>query len=155
VSGVRLRAAGAADLATIVAIDRACFPHPWPRESWQAELGRSFCAITLAQTERGDIVGLSCAWILPPDETHLLRLATLAEHRGLGVGRDLLCAVVAAARFAGCAAVVLEVGKGNVAARRLYEREGFATIGVRPRYYSDPLDDAIVMRRTLGGATRG
>lgn len=152
-SGVHLRVAGAADLAVIVAIDAACFPHPWPRESWQGELARSFCTITLAQTERGDIVGLSCAWVLPPDEGHLLRLATLAEHRGRGVGRDLLCAVVASARSAGCAAVVLEVGKSNAAARRLYEREGFTTIGVRPRYYSDPADDAIVMRRTMTGAT--
>ena len=149
----RLRCADASDLPAIVAIDAACFPRPWPEASWRAELARSFCTITLAVVDTR-VVGLACDWSLPPDNAHLLRLATLPECRGRGIGWDLLCAVIARAQTAGCAGIVLEVGRGNGDARRLYERAAFVTIGERARYYVDPSDDAIVMRRTLSGATR-
>lgn len=152
-SRVHLRSAGPSDLATILAIDEACFAKPWPRASWEGELQRPFCTIALALDDGGSAIGLSCDWCLPPAEAHLLRLATLPRRRGSGVGWDLLCAVIARAQTAGCASVVLEVGRSNADARRLYARAGFATIGVRPRYYSQPPDDALVMLRTFDKAT--
>jgi ribosomal-protein-alanine N-acetyltransferase len=149
VSAYRLRAASEADLPAIVAIDQACFARPWPVASWQAELSRPFCTISVACDATDDaIVGLAFDWCLPPDPAHLLRIATLPAWRGRGIAWDLLCAVIARAQNAGCSAVMLEVGRSNVAARRLYERAAFATIDVRPRYYPDPPDDALVMRRT-------
>jgi ribosomal-protein-alanine N-acetyltransferase len=150
VTAIHLRSAGPADLDSILAIDEACFPRPWPRASWEGELSRPFCTITLAIDERTRApIGLSCDWCLPPSEAHLLRLATLPEHRARGAGWDLLCAVIARAQTAGCVSLVLEVGRSNADARRLYERAGFSSIGVRPQYYSVPPDDALVMVRTL------
>lgn len=152
-NGTHLRRAGPSDLDTVLAVDEACFARPWPRASWAGELSRSFCTVSLAFDRDGTAIGLACDWCLPPAEAHLLRLATLPEHRGRGVGWDLLCAVIARAQTAGCARLLLEVGRRNEDARRLYARAGFSTIAVRSHYYSQPPDDALVMVRTLAGAT--
>uniref|UniRef100_UPI0015EFFD8C GNAT family N-acetyltransferase n=1 Tax=Streptomyces phytophilus TaxID=722715 RepID=UPI0015EFFD8C len=65
-----------------------------------------------------------------------------------GLGPRLLEALLAAARRFGCREVLLEVRVDNERAQRLYERHGFAVIGVRRGYYQPGNVDALVMRRT-------
>ncbi len=144
-----LRRATAEDLATVVAVDEACFDMPWPASSWEAELSRAFATVTLA-CEGPDVVAIACDWCVA-GQGHLLRLATLPSARGRGVGRALLADVLARARAAACAEVWLEVGARNEAARRLYARAGFVEVARRRGYYRDPPDDALVMRLDSSG----
>lgn len=142
-----LRRATADDLATVVALDEACFDTPWPASSWNAELTRPFATVTLA-CNGDDAVGLACDWCVA-GQGHLLRLATLPRARGRGVGRALLDDVVARARRAECTELWLEVGARNASALRLYARAGFEEVARRRGYYRAPPDDAVVMRVRL------
>ena len=142
-----LRRATADDLATVVMVDDACFDTPWPAASWEAELSRVFATVTLA-FEGDAVVGMACDWCVA-GQAHLLRLATVPQARGRGVGRALLDDVLARAAATECEEVWLEVGARNGAARRLYARAGFVEVARRRGYYRDPCDDAVVMRRSM------
>jgi ribosomal-protein-alanine N-acetyltransferase len=49
------------------------------------------------------------------------------------------------ARAVPCRLVTLEVRRSNTAAQRLYRRFAFRAVGVRPNYYAEDQEDAIVM----------
>lgn len=136
------------DLPAIATLDLACFGNPWSADVYEQELVRPFARLRLFE-EGGVVLGLSCAWIVA-DETHLLRIATLARARRRGLGRALLQAVIDEATAAGCRHVLLEVAAGNVPAVSLYRAFDFEPIGRRKAYYVSPPDDALVMRRALG-----
>lgn len=91
---------------------------------------------------------------VPPDaaECELEFLLVLPHLRRLGVGAALLETVLAWAQQQGAQHLLLEVRASNVAAQRLYASLGFEPAGMRPRYYSDPADDAIQMRRQISAA---
>ena len=48
------------------------------------------------------------------------------------------------------ASAILEVRASNVAALRFYERHKFEVVGRRPRYYTAPVEDALLLTATLG-----
>ena len=84
------------------------------------------------------------------DEWELENIVVASEARRKGLGKRLLAALLAHADETKCASVFLEVRESNAAARRLYEQAGLQPIGLRKSYYTNPLEDAIVYRRTLG-----
>lgn len=79
-------------------------------------------------------------------EWEIENVVVSAEHRGRGFGLELMNAALAQARAASIQSIVLEVRTSNKAARALYARAGFAQVGVRPRYYSHPEEDAVLYR---------
>lgn len=85
-------------------------------------------------------------------QSDLLTIATVPEARRHGIAGAMLRELTATASTAGCRAVLLEVRESNQGARRLYEAHGFSSIGRRRRYYSEPVEDAVVMRLELSGA---
>ena len=76
------------------------------------------------------------------DEIEILQLFTAPPYRRLGVARALVRHLTEHNRPA---AIFLEVRDSNVAARQLYESEGFTLSGTRRSYYSQPEEDAIVL----------
>lgn len=85
-------------------------------------------------------------------QSDLLTIATVPGARRHGIAGAMLRELTATASAAGCRAVLLEVRESNQGARRLYEAHGFSSIGRRRRYYSEPVEDAVVMRLELVGA---
>jgi ribosomal-protein-alanine N-acetyltransferase len=79
------------------------------------------------------------------DEAHVTTFAVLPAYRRRGLGGRLLSALIELAADLGASVVTLEVRLSNVAARRLYQRFGFRPVGVRPHYYSDNGEDALIM----------
>jgi ribosomal-protein-alanine N-acetyltransferase len=79
------------------------------------------------------------------DEIHINNLAVLPALRGRGVGTELLRHVLAEARRLGARRATLEVRASNVGAQRLYERLGFVPAGTRSAYYSNPVEDAVIL----------
>jgi hypothetical protein len=79
------------------------------------------------------------------DEAHITTFAVRKTWRRQGVGERLLIALLALAEARGAREATLEVRPSNHPARRLYEKYGFAPVGVRPRYYSDDNEDALIM----------
>jgi ribosomal-protein-alanine N-acetyltransferase len=111
---------------------------------WLGELKRLFGGEEEAETSREPIVGFVGVW-LTPDEAHIVTIAVRESHRGRGIGELLLIAAIALATINDREVITLEVRASNQAAQALYEKYGFRSVGVRPRYYSDNHEDAVIM----------
>lgn len=79
------------------------------------------------------------------DELHINNVAVRDKYRRRGIGRVLLNRILEAGRDRGARCAFLELRDGNTAAQALYEECGFRLTARRQRYYSDPVEDALVM----------
>jgi ribosomal-protein-alanine N-acetyltransferase len=135
------------EIDAILAIEQASFTNPWTREMYVAELkneGVSF--FYLARDKGRQIVGFCSFWRVL-DELHINNLAVVPDFRRQGVATALLRRVMdEAARF-GIRRTMLEVRQSNTPARQLYERFGFVVAGTRSNYYTNPIEDALVLWR--------
>jgi len=104
------------------------------------------CFIYVMRTD-GHQVAAFCALWLVADQAHINNLAVLPELRGRGLGTQLLAAVTDEATHLGATLLTLEVRQSNIPARRLYERAGFYQDGVRKNYYTNPIEDALILSR--------
>ncbi len=112
-------------------------------------LAKSGTRIWVAE-EAGEIVGVSAARTVA-DEVEVLTLGVAPSWRRRGVGRSLLAAALAEAGQAGARQVFLEVRESNQGARAFYATLGFVESGRRRAYYRDPMEDALVLSRPVGG----
>jgi ribosomal-protein-alanine N-acetyltransferase len=135
------------DLDAVLAIEVESFTSPWTREMYVAELenvGVSFCY--LARDDAGTILGFCSFWRVL-DELHINNLAVAPACRRRGIATQLLTCVLNEGAKLGARRATLEVRRSNEVARHLYERLGFATAGVRRAYYTNPIEDALVLWR--------
>jgi ribosomal-protein-alanine N-acetyltransferase len=138
------------DLDQVMEIERLSFRTPWSRQVFLEEIDREWARLdALRPRGGGAAVAFGNYWLVR-DEVHLLNLATHPDSRRCGLGSLLLDHVIAFARRRGCRYVTLEVRRGNAAALGLYRKFGFRPVGVRPRYYVEDGEDAIVMLLELG-----
>ena len=131
----------------VLAIEAAAFTNPWTRGMYLAELenpSTSFCF--LARDAEGRAIGFCSFWRVL-DELHINNLAVLPAARRAGIGSSLLEFVLKHGAELGARRATLEVRRSNAAARLLYERFGFSVGGVRPAYYSKPVEDALILWR--------
>ncbi len=145
------RTARAEDLRRIAEIESDGFAHPWSHELLARELGHAWSRILLAvlpapppQPER--VVGFVVYWLVH-DELHVLNIATAVEERGRGIGRSLMEEAETDALRRGARLSTLEVRRSNARAIALYRSLGYRQIGVRPNYYAEENEDAIVMMK--------
>lgn len=140
------------DLPEVMAIEVASFSVPWTEEMFGNELGAETLSNALVARAPGTgspfrVVGYICVWLIS-DELHINNLAVHPRWRKRGVARALLRAALQHGRRGGARAAFLEVRASNVPAQRLYREFHFEPVGVRPRYYTHPIEDAVVMCRT-------
>lgn len=146
-----IRAATMDDIAEVAAIELDSFSDPWPARSFE-ELLRSRAAIfliaTLSETTAvaGYVIALAIA-----DQAEILNLAVTRRARRRGLGGELLDAGLAAVIARGAREVFLEVRESNNAALGLYGSRGFTALSRRSRYYRNPVEDALVLRRAVEG----
>lgn len=136
----------AEELDLLYEIETASYPNPWPLDAFRRELKLPFSRILAARSshEGPPLLGYCVLWVIR-DEAHILNLAVHPDARRQGVASAMLRSGIDAARSAGARILYLEVRKSNEAAQRLYEGFGFKQVGVRPRYYEDNREDALVM----------
>jgi ribosomal-protein-alanine N-acetyltransferase len=137
------------ELDAILDIDDESFVRPWTREMYEAEIRNPVTRIFVVKQTGTGIVGYCSTWFVP-GELHVNNLAIRPAFRRQGLARRLLDHVLAQAQAAGCDRATLEVRRSNEAARRLYERAGFALAAVRRDYYTNPVEDALVLWRSPG-----
>lgn len=143
-----------ADIEAILAVEEASFTNPWTREMYQAELGKEGISyFFLARDGDRRVIGFCSFWRVA-DELHINNLAVMPDLRQRGIGTALLARVLDQAPALGASRAYLEVRRSNDAAKRLYERFGFRVAGTRREYYSQPVEDAIVLTRDRLGAQR-
>ena len=134
------------DLDAVLEIEMASFTSPWTREMYLAEMqnvGISFCYLA---REGATVFGFCSFWRVA-DELHINNLAVAEPYRRRGIGTALMGYVLKEGARMGAQRATLEVRRSNDAARQLYERLGFSAAGVRRAYYTNPVEDALVLWR--------
>jgi ribosomal-protein-alanine N-acetyltransferase len=132
------------DVETVVAIERASFASPWSESTFLALLEREGLELWVLDRVDAGVVAYAVVWCIL-DQGELANIAVAAEHRGQGYGSRMLSKVLDVARGRGVKSMYLEVRASNAGAAALYRRFGFEEVGVRPRYYESPVEDALLM----------
>lgn len=139
------------DLATVQEIERASFTTPWPPHAYRSELETNRLATYLVVRAGDRVVAYGGMWLMV-DEAHITTFAVDPGWRRRHVAERLLLGLLDRAVARHAREATLEVRLSNIAARRLYEKYGFRPVGIRPRYYSDDNEDALIMTtETLEG----
>ena len=148
---LNIRRLSYADLPQVIAIERRAFPTPWSLAMFVLELSKP-SGICLAATQGERVVGyLVCSrydrvW-------HVMNVAVDDGRLRQGIATALLSRLFETADRPG-EQYTLEVRMSNHGAIALYERFGFRSAGLRPGYYHDNHEDAVIMWRVVEGGER-
>ncbi|HET9435996.1 MAG TPA: ribosomal protein S18-alanine N-acetyltransferase [Candidatus Limnocylindrales bacterium] len=147
-----------ADLPEVHRIEAASFSVPWPDEAYRSEIqGNRLASYLVVHAEGADrVIAYGGIWLMV-DEAHITTFAVDPAWRRQRIGETLLLALLDLAVARRAREATLEVRLSNVPARRLYEKYGFRPVGLRPRYYSDNGEDALIMTTEplTGASMRG
>ena len=133
-----------ADIEQVHDIELASFPVPWPSYAFRQELESNRMAHYLVCRVGADLLAYGGVWLMV-DEAHVTSFAVMPEWRRHGIGGRLMLELMELSADLGAHVMTLEVRLSNEAARLLYQRFGFRPVGVRPHYYSDNGEDALIM----------
>lgn len=143
---IRPMMAGDLDRVREIAAGLAQAPQ-WPRSAYEAALDPAKprrLALVAEEAGTSRIVGFVIARFTPP-EAELESIAVAANLQRMGVGRRLVQELGRATGVLGVSSIALEVRASNEAALRFYEALGFFEVGRRKLYYTDPIEDAVLM----------
>lgn len=142
--GIDIRRADEHDIPAILEIERACFSTPWGELAVRGELENGYSTLFLAE-ENGTPVGWAGLEAIC-GEGDVSNIAVLPERRRRGIGEMLTCTLIAECRRQKLSSLTLEVRVSNAPAIALYEKLGFYSLGIRPGFYDNPTEDAMMMR---------
>lgn len=131
----------------IAALEQQCFSDPWSEASVAREC-KDPLSHWLVAVEDGRVVGYIGSQSVPP-EADVMNLAVAADCRRRGLGRQLLHALLTLLHSQGIERLFLEVRVSNAPAIALYHAFGFEQVGLRKKYYIDPEEDALILRKEL------
>ena len=140
------------DLLEVVEIEESSGLSRWGWDAYHAELAHGEHALMLVARPAGQhdvsntdkVIGFIAARLIA-GEVHINNVAVRQRHRRRGIALALLQFVLEKAAKTGAEAAFLEVRFSNAPAQALYQRCGFKVTGRRSNYYSEPLEDALVM----------
>ncbi len=139
------------DIPQVVDIEKASFPIPWSSYAFNCELRDNEFAFYLVATpvlDPAKVVGYGGMWIII-DEAHITNVAVSPEYRRRSLGELLMEGLSGLALSKNAFRMTLEVRASNLVAKNLYDKLGFKAAGIRPGYYVDTNEDAIIMWRNL------
>lgn len=131
------------DLEQVAAIEKNTFSEPWSAEGFASSLVSKDTLYLVAEQE-GKILGY-CGYLQSFDEADITNVAVDAPYRNYGIAGQMLKQLMEQGRQNGIARFTLEVRVSNAAAIHLYEKLGFFSVGIRKRFYSKPVEDAMIM----------
>lgn len=133
------------DIEDILEIEEEAFTTPWSEEAFKSEIKNNLAHYLVVEID-GRVVGYGGVWLII-DEAHITNIAVLQDYKGKGIGNKILTGLIEYSTSLGIRNMTLEVRESNFVARRLYEKHGFVSYGIRPKYYVDDNEDAIIMWR--------
>lgn len=146
------------DVGGVLEVEKLSFTTPWSRAAFMSELlnnERAYYLVAKDTTRRGplpwsagQVIGYIGVWIIF-EEGHITNVAVHPDYRSQGIGRRLMETMIAVCVAKGVTRMTLEVRQSNIIAQRLYRDLGFVSAGVRPGYYQDNNEDALIMWKEL------
>jgi ribosomal-protein-alanine N-acetyltransferase len=139
------------DLDGVLEVETESFTNPWTRDMFLKDLRNVSVSYgyVLRRPERR-VVAFCTIWIVV-DEMHINNLAVHPAYRGRGLGRALLVSVLRLWSGLGAPHATLEVRRSNEVAINLYTTLGFRVAGTRRDYYTEPVEDALILWRDQPG----
>ena len=128
-------------LDDVADIERICFAHPWSKQDLKNQLDLDTSHFLVA-VEDGRAVGYMGLQIFS-GEGYVTNVAVLPQYRQRGIAK----ALIDKALQNDMCFITLEVRESNTPAIRLYEKAGFKNVGTRPNFYTDPVENAIIMTK--------
>lgn len=142
---IEIRELQDSDIEELSAIETSSFSMPWSANDFRDLLKRDYCLYLVALAD-GRIAG--CAGLTDLcNEGNIDNVVVAEELRGQGVATRLLAELIDRGEARGIEAFTLEVRVSNAAAIHVYEKLGFVSEGIRPRFYEKPVEDAMIMWR--------
>jgi len=133
------------DIEAVSAIEAASFSMPWSPNDFRDLLSRNYCYYLVAIVD-GEVAG--CAGLTDIcNEGNIDNVVVAEKFRGQGIATALLKELISRGEGRGINAFTLEVRVSNQAAIHVYEKHGFVSEGIRPRFYEKPIEDAMIMWR--------
>ncbi len=137
-----------ADILQVEAIEEELFGDPWSGEAFRDSLKQPGARFLIAQDSDRGIVGY-CGSYRALDESEIVNVAVRDDCRNQGIGSRLVEHLIQEDVLDGIRHFILEVRQSNFAAQHVYEKLGFAKIGIRKRFYDRPVEDAVIMRKEI------
>ena len=135
------------DAPAIADLEKLCFSDPWSEKSIASEVNNPLSYWLVAE-ENGEIAGyVGSQSVL--DAADMMNLAVNPDYRCKGIGKALVDALTQHLMENNVIALLLEVRVSNSPAIALYEKLGFVQVGRRPKYYHNPREDALILRKEL------
>lgn len=152
-SAVRIREMREADLEQVIAIAASLKDAPhWQKAAYLLALDKGATpgriALVAEDFDAGSVTGFAVACLLRP-QAELESIAVAGAEQRRGIGRKLFLALVGELGAEGVGEVFLEVRHSNQWARDFYRSLGLKESGLRPRYYAEPEEDAVLMSLKL------
>jgi len=144
---VSVRVPQVSDIRDLERAERLCFVDPWPGQFFVSELfapGRYHRV--MVDPAGGLVAYLFSAWQFL--DLHVLKIATLPQHRGEGLASRLMDMAEHHVRESAGDSLTLEVRTSNDAAIAMYRSLGYHSAGLRPKYYADG-EDALIMTKRI------
>lgn len=145
---VNIRKMEERDLDRILEIEKDSFATPWPKDSFLLEITKNQLARYIVAEIDGLVVGYGGIWLII-DEGHITNIAVESKYRSRGIGNHIVEGLILLCRGYGIKAMTLEVRASNIVAQNLYKKYGFEESGIRPKYYADNNEDALIMWKKL------
>ncbi|QEK13120.1 ribosomal-protein-alanine N-acetyltransferase [Crassaminicella thermophila] len=143
---VKVREMIVEDIEEVYDIEKRCFAIPWSKESFFAEIQNNKSARYVVLEIDGKVVGYGGMWKIL-DEGHITNIAVHPDVRGRGYGNLLVEGLLEVADKEEIKRMTLEVRSSNKVAQNLYKKYGFEPCGIRPKYYQDNNENAVIMWR--------
>ncbi len=139
-------------LEAIAALEKSVFHAPWSAQALELLVGDTGVGFVIT---KGDSALCYGGMMTVLDEGQITNIATHESARRRGLATQVVRALIDEARSLGLTQITLEVRESNAAAIALYERHGFRVVGKRPRFYTKPVEAALIMLCELGGEQKG
>jgi len=134
------------DIDKVLIIEELCFNTPWSKKSFYEDIKNNNLSIYFVAKTADRIIGYASMWKVL-NEGQIMNIAVHPEFRGVGVGRNLITALINISKKEEITDLILEVRRSNIIAKELYLKFGFQIEGIRKSYYSDNGEDAIIMHK--------
>jgi ribosomal-protein-alanine N-acetyltransferase len=132
------------DVPAVHEIDTFSFSLPWSERSFRYEVTQNPVSRGWVAEVNGQIAAMLVLWFII-DEVHIATIAVHPDYRRQGIGEQILLCALRSAKGEGAQRAFLEVRAGNFAAQAMYRKYGFVFTGIRPGYYKDNNEDALLM----------
>jgi [ribosomal protein S18]-alanine N-acetyltransferase len=142
-SALTIRPMTADDIDEVLPIEQASSSQPWTVGMFRDELDQPDARVYVVAEIDNTVVGFG-GLMLAYDEGHITNIAVIPTMRRSGLATRLLLHLTRSAIAKSMRSMTLEVRVSNTAARELYARFGYVPAGVRPKYYADNNEDALI-----------